>query len=126
MIGIGNGSSNYQKLWEQISEYGKRGGRAAARPIVTLYFVLKSPDTPKADKTMIIAALSYLILPIDLISAKRIPVIGWIDEIAAIWAAYEKVKKYCTPHIELQVDLVLDKWFQVTEYEVLVDNCEES
>jgi uncharacterized membrane protein YkvA (DUF1232 family) len=115
-------SIDYQKLWEQISEYAKRGGRAAARPVLTLFFVLKSPDTPLTDKMMIVAALSYLVLPIDLISAKKLPIIGWIDEIGAIWAAYEKVKKYCTPHIELQVDLQLDKWFPVTEYEILPEN----
>lgn len=119
---IKQGNIDYQKIWEQISEYAKRGGRVAARPVLTLYFVLKSPDTPMADKMIIIGALSYLVLPIDLISAKKIPVIGWIDEIGAIWAAYEKVKKYCTPHIELQVDLLLDKWFPVTEYEILPDS----
>lgn len=113
---------DYQKLWEQISEYAKRGGRAAARPVLTLFFVLKSPDTPMGAKAMIIAALSYLVLPIDLIPAKKIPIIGWIDEIGAIYAAYEKVKKYCSPHIELQVDLMLDKWFPVTEYEILPED----
>lgn len=113
---------DYQKLWEQISEYAKRGGRVAARPVLTLFFVLKSPDTPMGAKAMIIAALSYLVLPIDLIPAKKIPIIGWIDEIGAIYAAYEKVKKYCSPHIELQVDLMLDKWFPVTEYEILPED----
>lgn len=119
---IKQGNIDYQKIWEQISEYAKRGGRIAARPVLTLYFVLKSPDTPMADKMIIIAALSYLVLPIDLISAKKIPLIGWIDEAGAIWTAYKKVEKYCTPHIELQVELMLDKWFQITEYEVLPDN----
>lgn len=113
---------DYQKLWEQISEYAKRGGRAAARPVLTLFFVLKSPDTPMGAKAMIIAALSYLVLPIDLIPAKKIPIIGWMDEIGAVYAAYEKVKKYCTPHIELQVDLMLDKWFPITEYEILPED----
>lgn len=117
MLGLEN--LNYQKLWEQVSGYAKRGGRKAARPVLILYFVLKSEDTPMADKLIILSALSYLVLPIDLISAKKLPVIGWLDEAAAIWAAYEKVKKYCTPHIELQADLLLDQWFPVTEYVVL-------
>lgn len=117
MLGIEN--LNYQKLWEQVAEYGKRGGRIAARPVLILYYVLKSPETAMADKVIIVSALSYLVLPIDLISAKKLPIIGWLDEAAAIWAAYEKVKKYCTPQIELQVDLLLDDWFPITEYEML-------
>lgn len=119
MLGLEN--LNYQKLWEQVSEYARRGGRMAARPVLILYFVLRSPDTPMADKVIIVSALSYLVLPIDLLSAKKLPIIGWLDEAAAIWAAYEKVKKHCTPWIEMKVDLLLDEWFPITEYKVLPD-----
>ena len=72
---------NYSELWEKISEYTRKAGRVSARPVLLLYYVLKSPDTPKSDKLLIVSALSYLVLPIDLISARRLPVIGWIDEI---------------------------------------------
>ncbi|MDR0505723.1 MAG: DUF1232 domain-containing protein, partial [Dysgonamonadaceae bacterium] len=69
---------NYPLLLEKLTAYAKSAGKTAARPVLLLYFVLKSPDTPKADKLLVLSALSYLVLPIDLISAKRLPVIGWI------------------------------------------------
>lgn len=112
---------NYSELWENISEYTRKAGRVSARPVLLLYYVLKSPDTPKSDKLLIVSALSYLVLPIDLISAKRLPVIGWIDEIVSLTIAYQKVSKYITPEIQWKVDNILDRWFPETESEVLTN-----
>ena len=53
----------------------------------------------QSDKMLIVAALSYLVLPIDLISAKRLPIIGWIDEAVSLVYAYKKVCRYVTPEI---------------------------
>lgn len=91
------------------------------RPILLLYYVLKSPDTPKSDKLLIVSALSYLVLPIDLISARRLPIIGWMDEIVSLTIAYQKVSKYVTPKMHSKVEDVLDRWFPETIYEVLTD-----
>ena len=112
---------NYQLLWEKITHYAKVAGRVSARPVLLLYYVLKSPETPKSDKLLIISAISYLILPIDLLSAKRLPIIGWIDEIVSLTYAYQKVCKYITPKIESKVDGILDSWFFETEYEIIAE-----
>ena len=112
---------NYSELWEKIGEYTRKAGRVSARPVLLLYYVLKSPDTPKSDKLLIVSALSYLVLPIDLISAKRLHVIGWIDEIVSLTIAYHKVSKYITPEIQWKVDNILDRWFPETESEVLTN-----
>ena len=102
-----------------ITHYAKSVGRASTRPVLLLYYVLRSPDTPKSDKILIISALSYLILPIDLISAKRLPIIGWIDEVFSLAYAYQKTCKHITPEIEWKVDSILDRWFSGVEYEIL-------
>ena len=47
-------------------------GRTTARPVLLLYYVLRSPETPSSDKMLIVAALSYLILPIDLIFCQTV------------------------------------------------------
>ena len=112
---------NYSFLWEKLTNYAKKAGRTAARPVLLLYYVLKSPDTPKSNKLLIVSALSYLVLPIDLISAKRLPVIGWLDEVVSIAYAYQKVSKHITPEIESEVEMLLDKWFPEFEYEIISD-----
>ena len=105
---------DFDQLLEKIKDWGKTLGRTSMRPVLSLYYVLKSPDTPLSDKLLVVSALSYLILPVDLISARRFPVLGWIDEITAVTIAYKKVKKYITPEIESEVDNILEKWFPVT------------
>lgn len=104
---------DYDFWWEKIADYAKLVGRTTARPVLLLYYVLRSPETPSSDKMLIVAALSYLILPIDLISAKRLPVIGWIDEAFSLVYAYKKVCRYVTPEIESEVDNILERWFPV-------------
>lgn len=67
-------------LKDKLQEYAIKVGRISARPLLLLYFVMVSKDTPNSDKLMILSTISYLVFPVDLISAKRLPIIGWIDE----------------------------------------------
>ena len=59
---------DFDQLLEKIKDWGKTLGRTSMRPVLSLYYVLKSPDTPLSDKLLVVSALSYLILPVDLIS----------------------------------------------------------
>ena len=108
---------NYEKLWNNIKEFSRRAGRTATRPVLLLYYVMKSPDTPKTDKWLIVTSLAYLILPIDILSAKRIPIIGWLDEVVALSVTVQKMSKHITPEMQAKVDTILDKWFYEMDYE---------
>ena len=105
---------NTAVLKDKLQVYAMKVGRISARPVLLLYFILVSKDTPKSDKLMILSTISYLVFPIDLVSAKRLPIIGWIDEAFSLSVAYQKVCKNITPEIERKTDELLDKWF--TEY----------
>ena len=108
---------NTKVLKEKLQEYATKVGRISARPLLLLYFIMVSKETPKSDKLMILSTISYLILPVDLISAKRLPIIGWIDEAFSLSVAYQKVSKNITPEIERKTDALLDKWFpEYTNY----------
>lgn len=108
---------NTKVLKDKLHEYTIKVGRISARPLLLLYFIMVSKDTPKSDKLMILSTISYLVFPIDLISAKRLPIIGWIDEAFSLSVAYQKVSKNISPEIERQTDALLDKWFpEYTSY----------
>lgn len=112
---------NYELLLSYIAEFAKKTGRIATRPVILLYYVMKSKDTPMADKIMLASAIAYVVLPIDLLSAKRIPILGWIDEIVSLTVAYQKVRSHVTPEMEAKADQLLDKWFgqEYTSYSVV-------
>ena len=104
-------------LKDKLQEYATKVGRISARPLLLLYFIMVSKDTPKSDKLMILSTISYLVFPVDLISAKRLPIIGWIDEAFSLSVVYQKVSKNITQEIERKTDALLDKWFpEYTNY----------
>lgn len=109
-------------LKEKVQEYAMKVERISARPVLLLYFIMISKDTPKSDKLLILSTISYLVFPVDLISAKRLPIIGWIDEVFSLSVAYQKVCKNITPEIERKTDELLDKWFpEYTSYIEVID-----
>ena len=111
-IKMGNTTNiDFSVLKEGIRNFAKKAGRVATRPALLLYYVMKSDETPKSDKLMILSTLAYLVLPIDIISAKRLPVIGWLDEVVSLSVAIQKMSQRITPEIERQTDDTLDRWF---------------
>lgn len=100
-----------EKLWQSIMSYAGKAGREATRMILELYYVLKSPNTPALDKTIIVAALGYQLLPNDLMSKENFGWLGFLDNGAALALAYNRVKSRGTPQIESQVEAVLSQWF---------------
>ena len=109
---------NYDALWDRIRGCATKVGRVATRPMLLLFYVMKSKDTPWKDKMLIFSTLSYIILPVDILNAKRLPIIGWLDEIASLSVTYQKVHRNITPQIEAKVDAILDKWFlEYTKFE---------
>ena len=111
---------DYDALWEIVSSVARKAGRMAARPALLMYQVLKAKDTPRKEKLIILSALSYLVLPIDIIDARRLPIIGWFDEIASLSVAYKKVCNRITPEMRATVEDILDRWFpEYAEYEEL-------
>ena len=102
-----------EQLWQYIKVYAAKAGREATRIVLELYYVVKSPHTPALDKTLIIAALGYQLLPDDkkLLSRERYGLLGLLDNGAALAFAYNRVKTRVTPQIEAQVDAILNQWF---------------
>lgn len=112
-----NKYEEYQKnysdnqFWEKLKKVAKKAGVKVVYAALLLYYVMKNPATPHADKLKILGALGYLILPTDLIP-DFLPVAGFTDDIAALtWAIYS-VAKNITPEVKLQAQDKLGTWFK--------------
>ena len=114
---------DYKALRESIFKWSRKAGRTATRPVLLMWYVMKSKDTPRADKWAIFASLAYLILPIDILDSKRLPVIGWLDEVTSLAILVQKMSKYITPELEIMADVQLDRWLstgsEYIEYELI-------
>ena len=111
---MGNNNTQKAPKTSELSNYGKnysdsgfwskakKLGKNVLKPALQLYYVLKEPSTPLEKKSLIIGALGYLILPIDLIP-DFIPVAGYTDDLAALLAVVKMCKDHITPEIERKV-----------------------
>lgn len=80
-------------FWKKLRKYASRAGRKTLETALTLFYCLQDPDTPRWAKSVIIGALGYLILPMDLIP-DFIPVVGLTDDLGALVAALGTVAAY--------------------------------
>ena len=111
---------DFKNLMFYMGEYSKKAGRVAARPMLLTYFVMMDSKTPASDKVALATAIAYVVLPFDLISTKRFPIIGWFDEVMSLSVAYSKVQSHVTREMERKTDELLDKWLpKYTNYEMV-------
>ena len=77
---------------------------------LVLFYTLKSPKVNVRDKAVILGALGYFILPVDLIP-DFIPALGFTDDFAALMLALKAISESVTPEYEAQADAKLLEWF---------------
>ena len=99
------------QFWGKVKKLVRKAGIKIVYIALILYYVMRNPATPKADRTKILGALGYLLLPTDLIP-DFLPVAGYTDDLAALsWALYS-VAKNITPEVKIQARQKLGEWFE--------------
>ena len=99
------GHYSEEKLWPKMKKFAARLGGKATYYVLVLYYVLQSPDVPLSNKTIILGALGYFILPLDLI-----PALGFTDDIAALTLAYKAIQTAVTPEIKARAEAKVKEW----------------
>jgi uncharacterized membrane protein YkvA (DUF1232 family) len=100
----GNTSADYsqeyteKKLFEKILEFAKKAGMQLVYMVLIGYFLLQSPDVPKKDKAIIIGALGYFIMPLDLIP--DLMPMGFADDLGALALALANVSFYINEDVK--------------------------
>lgn len=105
-------SGNYSEegLWNKLAKFAKKAGIKVVNVTLLLYYVLTCDEVEQKDKLLIMGALGYLILPLDLIP-DSIPGLGFTDDLAALLYAYNSVKAHVTPEMEEKAKKQLQEWF---------------
>jgi uncharacterized membrane protein YkvA (DUF1232 family) len=84
---------SHSSLWLTLKKAAARAGRKTLLTALILFYCLQDRDTPTWAKGVIIGALAYLILPVDLIP-DIIPGAGYSDDWGALVAALATVAAY--------------------------------
>ena len=87
-------------------------GRAIAQPALEGFELMIDNSTPPKVRISIIGALTYLIVPIDLIP-DFIPASGFSDDLVALTAVISLWQHHITPEMKFRAKCKLDKWFPI-------------
>jgi uncharacterized membrane protein YkvA (DUF1232 family) len=88
----------------------RRAGRAIALPALECLELLLDGNTPTQVRLTMLAALTYLLLPLDLIP-DFIPAAGFSDDLVALTALLGLTGRHLTPDIRSRARRKLDRWF---------------
>ncbi len=86
-----------------------RAGRTIAQPALEAFEMLLDTSTPPQARVTLLAALTYLLMPLDLVP-DLIPVAGFSDDLVALTAVISLWSHHMTPQIRNRARKRLDKW----------------
>ena len=87
-----------------------KAGRAIAKPALEAMEMIMDPSTPPQARVSMFAALTYLIMPLDLVP-DIVPIAGFSDDLVALTAVISLWRNHLTPEIRGRALRKLDKWF---------------
>ena len=99
-----------EQFWKKLRRSIKRLGAKAVYYALVLYYAMQSPQVSAREKGIILGALGYFLLPIDLLP-DFLPAIGYTDDIAALAFAIYKVWHCITPEVRAQAESKIYDWF---------------
>jgi uncharacterized membrane protein YkvA (DUF1232 family) len=88
----------------------RRAGRTLARPALECLELLLDGKTPPQVRITMVAALTYLLVPMDLIP-DFIPAAGFSDDLVALTALLGLCTTHLNDEIRLRAQRKLDRWF---------------
>lgn len=97
------------EFWNKVGKTAGRMGLKLTYYALVLFYAMLDPATPRKAKLIIIGALGYLILPLDLVP-DFIPG-GHLDDLGVITAAVWQVIKSITPDIKSKAARKVTEWF---------------
>lgn len=109
------GNFSESGFWNKVKKVAQKAGAKVIYVALILYYELMDPNVSPKEKAIIIGALGYFILPIDLIP-DAIPVAGFTDDLAALMAAYAYVKTHLTPGVKFQAQNKMREWFDIRDF----------
>ena len=91
----------------------RRAGRTSAGPALECYELLVDGATPHQARLTVLAALTYLMVPLDLIP-DFLPAAGFSDDMVALTALLGLCSRHITPAIRTRAKDRLDRWFPLS------------
>ena len=114
---------------EKISRIAKRAGVKLVYAALILYYTLESDKISMKDKAIIIGALGYLIIPLDIVP-DAIPIAGLGDDLTVLIFVLHKVWNEVSEEVKDKAKNKLKIWFDEDEVgradDIFTENTEDT
>lgn len=97
-------------FFDKIKNFAKKAGIKVIYLSLLLFYAFKKESTPAWAKGVILGALGYFILPIDIIP-DVIPAVGYTDDLGLLLVAIGSIAFYIDDDIKLKAKAKLKDWF---------------
>ncbi|MDR0926305.1 MAG: DUF1232 domain-containing protein [Ignavibacteria bacterium] len=77
-------------FWHKLTGHYKKAGIKLVELAISMYYAMRDNDTPKWATTIIVGALGYFILPVDIIP-DFVPIAGFTDDFMMLSVALAAV-----------------------------------
>jgi len=104
-----SGNFSEESFWGKIKKYGKKAGVSVVYAGLLLFYTLQKKETPLWAKTVIISALGYFILPLDLIP--DLAPAGYADDLGGMFTALVTVAMYIDDAVKEKARDRIRRWF---------------
>lgn len=108
---------NEKGFFDKLKKVLKVVGVKGVYMLLLLYDTLQRKDIPPKEKSIIIGALGYFILPLDALPDIT-PIVGYSDDIFALGMAILKVMPYIDDEMKEKSKEQIKKWFKIPESEL--------
>lgn len=108
---------NEKGFFDKLKKVLKVVGVKGVYMLLLLYNTLQRKDIPPKEKSIIIGALGYFILPLDALPDIT-PIVGYSDDIFALGMAILKVMPYIDDEMKEKSREQIMKWFKIPESEL--------
>ena len=99
---------------DKVQRIAKRAGAKLVYAALVLFYTLESDKVSVKDKAIIIAALGYLISPLDVVP-DAIPIAGLSDDLAVLIYVLHKVWNEVSDEVKEKAHAKLRLWFDEDE-----------
>ena len=103
---LGSAEIDEGLLWKLL----RRAGRSVARPAIECLELVLDAETPFQVRLTMVAAMTYLLFPLDLIP-DFIPVAGFGDDVVAMTALLGLYRSHMSEAVRTRAQRKLDQWF---------------
>lgn len=96
-------------IMDKLKKYGRKAGLKVVYGVLILYYASLDKSLPFKDRMMIMAALGYFVMPLDIIPDALFG--GFVDDMAALTFVLKTVWHNLTPTVFDRARRKLEEWF---------------